>query len=113
MTEKSSPLYNKGRSWILGGNPTIAREFAQQSMLDLDDFLDSRAAEMVPGGIVFASFFSRHDAANPENQANPECHHCFPVGPDFENAWNDLIEDVCKEHDTLSSRWTNFLMKQN
>ncbi len=73
-------------------------------MLDLDDFLDSRAAEMVPGGIVFASFFSRHDAANPENQANPECHHCFPVGPDFENAWNDLIEDVCKEHDTLSSR---------
>ncbi|KAH9556208.1 hypothetical protein CY35_07G014400 [Sphagnum magellanicum] len=93
VTDKSSPLYNKGRSWILGGNPTIAREFAQQSMLDLDNFLDSRAAEMVPGGIVFASFLSRHDAANPENQVNPECHHCFCVGSDFENAWNDLIDD--------------------
>ncbi len=113
MTDKSSPLYNKGRSWILGGNPTIAREFAQQSMLDLDNFLVSRAAEMAPGGIVFASFVSRHDAANPENQANPECHDRFCVGSDFENAWNDLIDDVCKEHDTLSSRRTNFLMKQN
>ncbi|CAK9275652.1 unnamed protein product [Sphagnum jensenii] len=93
VTDKSSPLYNKGRSWILGGNPTIAREFAQQSMLDLDNFLDSRAAEMVPGGIVFASFVSRHDAANPENQVNPECHDRFSVGADFENAWNDLIDD--------------------
>jgi hypothetical protein len=104
VTDKSSPLYNKGRSWILGGNRTIAREFAQQSMLDLDNFLHSRAAEMVPGGIVFASFLSCHDAANPENQVNPECHHCFWAGHDFENAWNDLIDDVCKEHDTLSSR---------
>jgi hypothetical protein len=34
-------------------------------------------------------------------------------GPHFESAWNDLIDDVCKEHDTLSSRWTNFLMQQN
>ncbi|CAK9231051.1 unnamed protein product [Sphagnum troendelagicum] len=93
VTDKSSPLYNKGRSWILGGNPTIAREFAQQSMLDLDNFLDSRAAEMVPGGIVFAAVISRHDAANPENQVNPECHHRFVFGPDFENAWNDLIDD--------------------
>jgi len=93
VTDKSSPLYNKGRSWILGGNPTIAREFAQQSMLDLDNFLHSRAAEMVPGGILFTSFLSRHDAANPENQVNPECRHRFPVGPDFENAWNDLIDD--------------------
>ncbi|CAM6059794.1 unnamed protein product [Sphagnum tenellum] len=93
LTDKSSPLYNEGRSWILGGNPTIAREFAQQSMLDLDNFLDSRSAEMVPGGIVFASFISRHDAANPENQVNPECHHYVSLGPDFENAWNDLIDD--------------------
>jgi hypothetical protein len=104
VTDKSSPLYNKGRSWILGGNPTIAREFAQQSMLDLDNFLHSRAAEMVPGGIVFAAVVSRHDGANPENQVNPECHHRFVFGSDFENAWNDLIDDVCKEHGTLSSR---------
>ncbi|CAM6033263.1 unnamed protein product [Sphagnum compactum] len=93
VTDKSSPLYNKGRPWILGGNPTIAREFAQQSMLDLDNFLDSRAAEMVPGGILFASFVGRHDAANPENQVNPEWYHRCVFGTDFENAWNDLIDD--------------------
>jgi hypothetical protein len=73
-------------------------------MLDLDNFLDSRAAEMVPGGIVFMAVICRHDAANPENQVNPECHHCLIFGPHFESAWNDLIDDVCKEHDTLSSR---------
>jgi hypothetical protein len=104
VADKSSPLYNKGRSWILGGNSTIAREFGQLSMLNLENFLDSRAAEMVPGGIVFMSFLSRHDAANPENQVNPECQQRFLFGPDFENAWNDLIDDVCKEHGTPSSR---------
>jgi hypothetical protein len=112
VTNPSSPLYNKGRSWILGSHPTIAREFAQQSMLDLDNFLDSRAAEMAPGGIVFAYFVSRQDRANPENQTNPECHHRYFAGHDFENAWNDLIDDVCNEHNILSSRRTNFLMKQ-
>jgi hypothetical protein len=88
VTNPSSPLYNKGRSWILGSHPTIAREFAQQRMLDLDNFLDSRAAEMAPGGIVFAYFPSRKDPANPQNQTNPESiHH------EFENAWNDLIDE--------------------
>jgi hypothetical protein len=103
VTDPNSPLYNKGRSWILGSDPAIAREFAQQSMLDLDNFLSSRAVEMAPGGIVFAYFTSRQDAANPENQTNPECHDCCFVGTDFENAWNDLIDDVCKEHNTLCS----------
>ncbi|CAK9194471.1 unnamed protein product [Sphagnum troendelagicum] len=93
VTNPSSPLYNKGRCWILGSHPTIAREFAHQSMLDLDNFLDSRAAEMAPGGIVFAYFVSRQDPVNPENQVNPECRHRHTAGHDFENAWNDLIHD--------------------
>jgi len=102
----SSPLYNRGRSWIIGSHPSIAQEFAHQSMLDLDNFLDSRAAEMAPGGIVFAYFVSRQDPANPESP-----HRNFP-GDNFENAWNDLIDDVCNQHNILSSRRTNFLMKQ-
>ncbi|CAM6041024.1 unnamed protein product [Sphagnum compactum] len=93
VTNPSSPLYNKGRPWILGSHPTIAQEFAQQSMLDLDTFLDSRAAEMAPGGIVFAYFVSRQDPANPQNQTNPESRHRYFAGHDFENAWNDLIDE--------------------
>ncbi len=108
MTNPSSPLYNKGRSSNRGSHPSIAKEFAQQSMLDLDNFLDSRAAEMAPGGIVFAYFLSRQDPANPENQTNPECGHRNFPGHDFKNAWNDLIDDVCNEHNTLSCRRTNF-----
>ncbi|KAH9549923.1 hypothetical protein CY35_10G045000 [Sphagnum magellanicum] len=78
VTNPTSPLYNKGRSWILGSHPTIARD---------------RAAEMAPGGIVFAFFLSRQDPANPQNQTNPECRHRYFAGHDFENAWNDLIDD--------------------
>ncbi len=112
MTNPSSPLYNKRRSWIRGSHPSIAQEFAQQSMLDLDNFFESRAAEMAPGGIVFAYFPSRQDPTNPQNQTNHECRHPNFPGHDFENAWNDLIDDVCNEHNTLSSRRTNVLMKQ-
>ncbi len=51
VTDPSSPLYNKGRCWILGGDLAIA----QQSQRDWHKFLNSRAAEMVPGGIVLAT----------------------------------------------------------
>ncbi len=53
-------------------------------MLDLDNFLDSRAAEMAPGGILLAYFLSCQDLANPENQTNPECRHRYFAGHDFE-----------------------------
>jgi hypothetical protein len=99
VTDPNSPCYNKGRSWILGGDPLIAQEFAQQSQLDLDNFFNCRAAEMAPGGIVFVLLGSRKDAANPANQ----CHPDYAPGPDYENAWNDLIVDVChNEHNILS-----------
>ncbi len=90
MTDPSSPLYNKGRCWILGGYLAIA----QQSQRDWDKFLKSRAAEMVPGGIVFAYLLSREDAVHPENQTNLERRHRYMAGPDFENTWNDLIAQV-------------------
>jgi len=100
VTDPNSPHYNKGRSWILGGDPTIAQEFAQQCQLDLDNFLNCRAAEMAPGGILFLQFPSRADSTNPQNQCNPY----FALGLDFENAWNDLIVDVCfNEHNILFS----------
>lgn len=89
VTDPNSPCYNKGRSWILGGDPLIAQEFAQQSQLDLDNFFNCRAAEMAPGGIVFVLLGSRQDATNPTNQCDPD----FGPGPDYENAWNDLVVD--------------------
>jgi gibberellin A4 carboxyl methyltransferase len=100
VTNPNSLHYNKGCSWILGGDPTIAKEFAQQSQLDLDNFLNCRAVEMAPGGILFLHFPSRVDSTNPENQCNPH----FALGLDFENAWNDLVVDVCyNEHNILFS----------
>jgi hypothetical protein len=94
VTDLSSPIYNKGRCWILGGEPAIAQQFAQQSDRDWHNFLNSRAAEMVPGGIVFAYLLSRQDPVHPENQTNLERRHRYVAGPDFENTWNDLIAQV-------------------
>ncbi|CAK9222725.1 unnamed protein product [Sphagnum troendelagicum] len=91
VTDPSSPLYNKGRCWILGGDLAITQQFAQQSQRDWHKFLNSRAAEMVPGGIVLAYLLSREDPVHPENQTNLERRHRYMAGPDFENTWNDLI----------------------
>jgi hypothetical protein len=104
VTDPNSPCYNKGRSWILGGDPLIAQEFAQQSQLDLDNFFNCRAAEMAPGGIVFVLLGSRKDAANPANQ----CHPDYAPGPDYENAWNDLIVDVCHNEHNISCLMNQF-----
>jgi hypothetical protein len=42
--------------------------------------------------VVLCLYFgSRQDATNPTNQCDPD----FAPGPDYENAWNDLIVDVC------------------
>jgi hypothetical protein len=96
VTNPSSPLYNKGRPWILGSHPTIAREFAQQSMLDLDNFLDSRAAEMAPGGILFAYFVSRQDPGF-SYWISFTSVHCLTPNQVHHNWWllPKLINEVC------------------
>jgi hypothetical protein len=70
MTDPNYPCYNKGHSWILGGNPIIAQKFVQQIQLDFDNFINCHVVEMAPGGIVFLCLGSRQDLANLENQCD-------------------------------------------
>lgn len=78
----------------MGGKPSIAQAFAEQSKTDLRKFLQCRAAELVPGGILHFYLSGRADCADPTNQTIPERQHRFMTGYDFEGAWDDLIEEV-------------------
>jgi hypothetical protein len=59
---------------------------------------------MAPGGIMFVLLGSHKDAANPANQCPPD----YAPGPDYENAWNDLIVDVCHNEHNISSLMNQF-----
>nr|PNR53505.1 hypothetical protein PHYPA_007180 [Physcomitrium patens] len=93
VTDPESELYNRGSCWIMGGKPSIAQAFAEQSKTDLRKFLQCRAAELVPGGILHCYLSGRADCADPTNQTIPERQHRFMTGYDFEGAWDDLIEE--------------------
>lgn len=95
VTDPESELYNRGTCWIIGGKPAVARAFAEQSKADMRKFLQSRAVELSPGGILQCYLSGRTDLADPTNQTIPERRHRFLAGPDFENVWEDLIaEDI-------------------
>ena len=78
----------------MGGKPAIAWAFAEQSKVDFQKFLHSRAAELAPGGILQSFLCGRSDLADPTNQTIPERWDRYQFGPDFENAWEDLIAEV-------------------
>lgn len=97
MTDPESECYNRGSCWIMGGKPSIARAFAEQSKSDLRKFLHCRAVELAPGGILQCFLSGRADLADPTNQTIPERRHRFFSGPDFESAWDDLIAEVRRD----------------
>ncbi|KAG6540079.1 hypothetical protein Mapa_018534 [Marchantia paleacea] len=53
VTDKASASYNGKRMWLNGAPPFVLEEFRKQSMEDLRNFLDSRAEELVTGGLIF------------------------------------------------------------
>jgi hypothetical protein len=82
VIDPNSRCYNKGHSWILGGNPIIAQEFAQQNQLDFDNFINCHAIKMAPNGIMFLLLGNHQDRTNPKNQHDLE----FAPNLDYENA---------------------------
>lgn len=78
----------------MGGKPSIARAYAEQSKADFRKFLHCRAAELKRGGILQCYFTGRADLADPTNHTIPERRYRFMTGPDFENAWEDLIAEA-------------------
>lgn len=94
MLDESSPAYNKGRMWLFESPSEVARAYQRQSMLDMKNFLQARAAELVSGGLLFfvcgASLSSEPDEVGMNFLINNFCER------DLQEVWSDLIAEVCR-----------------
>jgi len=88
IVQKGSPLYNKGRVWINRGRQDVAEAYSKQSEKDLNAFINYRAQEMAPGGIMFLCMMGRPDGCPPAEQVPVGSEFC---GQDFEDAWDELV----------------------
>nr|ABK24797.1 unknown [Picea sitchensis] len=88
IVQKTSPLYNKGRVWINRGSQDIAEAYSKQSESDLNAFINCRAQEMAPGGVIFLCMMGRPDSWLPTEQVSVGGEFC---GQDFEDAWDELV----------------------
>ncbi|XP_054787931.1 loganic acid O-methyltransferase-like [Prosopis cineraria] len=52
IVDKNSPAYNKGRIYFTNEDKNVAGAYSAQFAKDIESFLNSRALELVPGGIM-------------------------------------------------------------
>lgn len=70
LTDKTSEAYNKNRIWLDGSSGPVREVAAQQSATDLRQFLQFRAQELVPGGILVLMFGGRLEKDRPKEARN-------------------------------------------
>ncbi|KAL2233351.1 UNVERIFIED_CONTAM: Loganic acid O-methyltransferase [Sesamum indicum] len=52
VLDNTSPAWNQGKIHYLGARREVCEEYANQYAKDIESFLDSRAEELVPGGLM-------------------------------------------------------------
>ncbi|XP_028783723.1 probable S-adenosylmethionine-dependent methyltransferase At5g37990 [Neltuma alba] len=57
IVDKNSPAYNKGKIYYTNEEKEVAEAYSAQFERDLESFLNSRALELVPGGIMTLTIF--------------------------------------------------------
>ena len=92
VVKKDSTSYNTGRVWINRGRQEVVDAYTKQSQKDLTSFMKCRAEEMAAGGVLFLCLMGRPDTCPPSQQVSMGGEFC---GQDFEDAWDDLVMEVC------------------
>lgn len=90
VLDKRSTAYNKGKIFIHGANEATAHAYKKQFQFDLADFLRSRSKEMKTGGSMFLVCLGR-TCPDPTDQGGAG----LLFGTHFQDAWNDLVDEVC------------------
>lgn len=99
--DRRSPAWNKGRAWIDGAKEEVVEAYARQSEEDLKAFLRCRREEMTEGGLLFLLMAGRPGSQPPENQlGDPESRAKHPFTGTMDQAWEDLLNEVCNPHNT-------------
>ncbi|KAK4284189.1 hypothetical protein QN277_001055 [Acacia crassicarpa] len=56
IVDKNSPAYNKGKIFYIDEDKEVTKAYSAQFKRDFESFLNSRALEIVPGGIMSLTF---------------------------------------------------------
>lgn len=99
VLDKSSMAYNKGKIFIHGANKISANAFRKQFQTDLGGFLKMRSKEMKKGGSMFIALLGR-TSEDPTDQGGAG----LLFGTHFQDAWNDLVQEVLISYDSLSNQ---------
>ena len=93
LLDKKAPTCNGGHIWIPtdGGEAAVSEAYAKQFQEDARKFLRNRAEEMRSNGMMFILSTCHAQEMNPLDHVS----RCDIYGGYFEQAWNELVEQVC------------------
>ena len=94
VLDKNAPAWNGGHIWIPkdgGAAATVTEAYAKQFQEDARKFLRNRAEEMRSNGMMFILSTCHAQEMNPLDHVS----RCDIYGGYFEQAWNELVEQVC------------------
>jgi hypothetical protein len=77
LEDKNSPAWNKGRIHHASATEEVRRAYAVQWANDLSNFLNARAREIVPGGIIVIVTHSIPDGMEYSELANGMMYNCM------------------------------------
>ncbi|KAJ6988252.1 hypothetical protein NC653_021245 [Populus alba x Populus x berolinensis] len=77
LEDKNSPAWNKGRIHHASAAEEVRRAYAVQWANDLSNFLNARAREIVPGGIIVIVTHSIPDGMEYSELANGMMYNCM------------------------------------
>lgn len=105
VTDKTSDVYNKNRIFFDGAPRAVLDVIAQQSATDLRKFLQFRAAELVPGGVLVLMFGGRLEKDRPAcdndlTEGVEEFQGLNEAGELLQQSFRELVAEVSQ---TLSS----------
>ncbi|CAM6116309.1 unnamed protein product [Calypogeia fissa] len=89
VLDKESPAYNKGQVWHQHSRAAVAKAYQREALLELKSLLQARAAELVPGGLMFLSFSSRQTSEPHETEHNFIYY--------FQEDFNEILLDLVAE----------------
>ena len=97
LLDKNAPTWNGGHVWIPTGDgaAAVSEAYAKQFQGDARKFLRNRADEMKSNGILFILSTCHAQETSPLKHLPRSNIH----GGYFEQAWNELGEQVCPLYD--------------
>jgi hypothetical protein len=90
VLDKDGPAYNRGKTWIGHSQLAVAKAYQRQASVDLKGFLQTKAMELVSGGLLLFYTVGR-SSSEPNELANDFVKNS---SRDLDEILRDLVGEV-------------------